>query len=447
MNAGGDTTSLTDVLDAAASIVVRETAAPDAKQDGAKHDGLAHDLLVRLDYLDGDRQAAPHRAALLRAGARFRRLFSMRAADAPGLVALGAEVAPWWVVDAPVGSVCGVGLSFRQAFESCIGEGVEYLSQFAAPHDAVHSMPAQEALAEATVSLRALWERLAACRRDPAAPLTDWALAADLADGTPAWLPADLCFRRPADVCTIAPPWPLSTGCGAGADPLDATLHGLLELIERDAVALWLRGGLRARQLAPGPGAALLGRLRGEVSTRRTWLLDITTDTGVPAVAAVACNDDGFGLCRGYACRPTLAAAADAALMELVQMELAHRLSATKHAKRGVEALNEIDRQHISRYTKVDVAATPSLHPLAPPSPSRDLLSYNKIATLAELRRRLEIVGLGVYALNLTKPDLGISVTRSFAPGLEMSLAASPGPRLLAAAERSGADPSEVVLI
>jgi hypothetical protein len=49
--------------------------------------------------------------------------------------------------------------------------------------------------------------------------------------------------------------------------------------------------------------------------------------------------------------------------------------------------------------------------------------------------------------LNLTKPDLGISVTRSFAPGLEMSLAAPPGPRLLAAAERSGADPSEVVLI
>jgi ribosomal protein S12 methylthiotransferase accessory factor len=439
MNARADAMPVADLLGLAASVLTGEAA----------DDGPSHDLLVRLGYLDGDQRSAPHRAALLRAGARFRRLFSIRSEDAPGLVALGAEVDAGClgVADAPLGSVSGTGLTFRQAFESCVGEGVEYLSQFATGDDVLHSLTGDEALAGATPAMRALWERLQPYRRELEAGQIDWAPAANLADGTLVWLPADLCFRRPAGVRMMVPPWPLSTGCGAGVDALDATLHGLLELIERDAVALWLRGGLRGRQVGPGPGAAMLGRLRGNVISRHTWLLDLTSDVGVPVVAAVACNDDGFGLCRGYACRPTLAAAADAALMELAQMEIGYRLSATKRDIQGEAGLNDTDRQHISRYTGVNVAATPALTALVPPSPSRDLISYDRIAILADLRKRLEAVGLEAYALNLTKPDLGISVTRSFAPGLEMGLESPPGRRLLAAAERSGADPSASVRI
>jgi ribosomal protein S12 methylthiotransferase accessory factor len=438
MSAQADPLPLLELLETAASILTGGTPAR----------GPSHDLLVRLDYLDGDRDSALHRAALLRAGARFRRLFSIRSEDAPGLVALGAEVDATFlgVPDPPLGSVSGTGLSFRQAFESCVGEGVEYLSQFAAADDPLRSLTTAGVLADATPSLRALWDRLLPYRCDPDAAQTDWTPAANLADGTPAWLPADLCLRRPATVRAIEPPWPLSTGCGAGADPLDATLHGLLELIERDAVALWLRGGLRPRHLPLGPGAALLGRLRGAVKARRTWLLDITSDIGVPVVAAVACNDDGFGLCRGTACRPTLAAAADAALMELAQMELAYRLSATKRAVRGETVLNDTDRQHIHRYTAVDAAATPALHPKVPPSPSHDLLSYDRITILADLRKRLEAVGLEVYALNLTRPALAISVVRTIAPGLEMGLTSPPGPRLRAAAGRSGTDPAMPIL-
>ena len=207
------------------------------------------DLLRRLDYLDNAPDAAPHRVALLRAAAGFQRLFSIRSQDAPGLVALGAEVDAGCigVPDAPTGGVSGTGISLRQAFESCVGEGVEFISQFATVDDTVVSLTEQEALADAAPDLRALWDRLRPCRRDPAAERMDWTQAANLADGTPSWLPADLCLRRPLQARTLDAPWPLSTGCGAGADPLDATVHGLLELIERDAVALWLRGGVRPR--------------------------------------------------------------------------------------------------------------------------------------------------------------------------------------------------------
>lgn len=435
-----ETQPLADLLGTAATTLTGETAT----------EGPSRDLLDRLGYLDGAADAAPHRAALLRAAAGFQRIFSLRAEDAPGLVALGAEVDAGClgVRDAPTGGVSGTGLSFRAAFESCVGEGVEYIAQFVTPDDRLMSLTAEDALGEATQALRALWERLRPYRRDPDKSRSGWALAANLADGSPVRLPADLCFRRPAELRDINPPWPLSTGCGAGTDPLHATLHGLLELIERDALALWLRGGMRAHAVPPGPGAVLLGRLRGEAAVgRRTWLLDITSDIGVPVVVAAACNDDGFGLCRGVACRPTLAAAADAALMELAQMELGYRLSATKRAMRGETALNETDRQHLHRYMRIDVAATAALHPLAPPRPSCDLLSCDSITVLAGVRKRLEAAGVEVYAMNLTRPALGIAVTRTIAPGLEIGLAAPPGPRLCYAAERSGVDPARAIVL
>jgi hypothetical protein len=68
--------------------------------------------------------------------------------------------------------------------------------------------------------------------------------------------------------------------------------------------------------------------------------------------------------------------------------------------------------------------------------------SDDRIAVLSDVRKRLEAVGAEGYAANLTRSQLAIAVTRTIAPGLEMSLAAPPGPRLLAAAERNGVDPA-----
>jgi ribosomal protein S12 methylthiotransferase accessory factor len=428
MGARVETAQSAELLRTAAAILTGEAAA----------EGAAFDLLVRLEYLEDQAIGGPHRVALLRAAVQFRRIFSLPSEDAPGLFALGAEVDAGClgVVGAPVGGVSGIGLSFRQAFEACVGEGVEYISQFATPDDRLVSLTAADALADAASSLRALWVRLEPYRRVADGVRTDWAVAADLADGRPVLLPADLCLRRPAAVRVIEPPWPLSIGCGAGTDALGATLHGVLELVERDAVALWLRGGVRPRVVPPGVGAGLLERMRGEAAGgaaagRRTWLLDVTSDVGVPVVVAAACNADGFGLCRGSACRPTLAAAAAAALMELAQMEIGYRLSVAKRAVRGEAALNDGDREHIDRFMQIDVAATEALHPLAPPRPSCDLLPVDRISVLAAVRAKLEAVGVEVYAMNLTRQSLGIAVTRMLAPALETGLASPPGPRLV----------------
>jgi ribosomal protein S12 methylthiotransferase accessory factor len=414
----------------------------------AAPDGATGDLLARLDYLDGAAELAPHRARLLRAASGFRRIFTLDEAGAPGLVAVGAELDPAGigVPDAPLASVSGAGLSFRDAFEACVGEGVEHLSRYASEAHPIEQLSAQDALDGAPPPLLDLWERLQSCRRDPAAPRVAWTIAADLANGHPVRLPTDICLRRPPPQRDLDPPWPLSSGCAAAPDHLRATLSALFELAERDAVALWWRGGRRARLAPPGAGAAFLERLRAGATSRQTWFLDITDDAGIPAVVAASCNEDGFGLCCGSAARATLAGAADAAAREMAQMELAHTISATKRAVRGEAALNALDHQHLRRYATVQVRETTALHPLAPPSPPPDLPVDDPRATLAALRERLSAIGAFPAAIDLTHPAFRIPVVRVVCPGLQEAGVGSPaGPRLLHAARLSGADPNAVM--
>lgn len=421
-------------------------AAADALMGEASATGPAASLLQQLGYRDSTAENRLHRAALLRAAAGFRRIFQLEGADAPGLVAIGAEVDPALIgaEGISVAGVSGIGLSFRQAFESCVGEGVEYLSQCASPADPIALAPENEALAGAHPALAELWARLQPYRRRPENPLTAWARAESLVDGGVVSLPADLCYRRPEAARDITPPWPLSIGCGAGTDATAATAHGLLELVERDAVALWWRGGRRPRLLPADIAevSELIIRLRGEAIGRRTWLLDVTTDLRVPVVVAASCNDDGLGLACGHAARGTLAAAARAAVLEMTQMELAQRIAAAKRESLGEAALNEADRQHIHRFTRIDVARTPALHPTAPPAPPCDLTAGDGATLVAQLLGRLQAAGLVPYVLDITRPTLGIPVRRTLCPGLEAGMSAPPGPRLRAVAAEHGIDPA-----
>jgi ribosomal protein S12 methylthiotransferase accessory factor len=408
-------------------------------------DAAAQSLLLQLDYHGDQPELARHRSALLRAASRFRRIFALRAPDAPTLAVLGAEVDPaeFGLEDGPVGHVAGTGLNFRQAFEACVGEGVEYASQFATGDDPIALVTEDEALAGASTALRELWERLVPHRRRDRRHPTAWINAASLADGEPVRVPADLCFRRAVDVRDLDPPWPLSTGMGAGIDPLDAALHGLLELVERDAVALWWRGGRPARIVSDASGTAIIEHLRAGLTHRCSWLLDITSDVGVPVVVAASCNDDGFGLCCGFAARMTRARAADAAVREMAQMELAYHLSDMKRRTRGDASLSELDRQHIDRFTRIDVTKTRALSPVPPPGSTAGLPDADsKQVALGLIRQRLEGLGLSPCVVNQTRAEIGVPVVRALCPGLEAGMTSPPGPRLRATASESGLDPT-----
>jgi ribosomal protein S12 methylthiotransferase accessory factor len=401
--------------------------------DSPKHpgDSDARLLLQALGYATATALPAAdaetlHRALLLKAASRFARVFELAAPDAPGLVSFGAEFDPSLAdplhAGHPMVGVSGVGLSLQDAFQGCIGEGIEYLSQLQTGDDMLELDPGDPA-AEFGPQAREFLAAFSAHRLHPDAKLSRHR-ATRLTDGREVLLPADLCLRRPLDRQEVKPPFPLSAGSAAGRSWDAAALHGLLELIERDAASLWWQGGKRGQSIPPQDEAniaaeALLLQLRQGILARRSWLLDITTDIGVPCVAAVSCMADGFGFAFGLAARPTLKVAARAAVLEMCQGELAHLVVEAKLRERGEAALNVRDRIHRRRATMLNADRCLLLQP--GPERSRHLAigTTDPGAVLRLIVDRLAQLGIEAFGLDLTRPHLAVPAARVIAPGLQ----------------------------
>ena len=381
-----------------------------------------------------------HRARLLMAAGGFPRLFELDSDTAPGLVFFGAELA----TPIPL-SASGVGLTFRAGFEGCVGEGIELSSQFP-------EINAKMTLDAAPDGAR--WDPSHFHPGLAADTPTDWLPADRLIDGSTVLVPTDMVVRRGAQRKFLAP-HPLSIGCAAGRSRAAATLHGLLELIERDAAALWWRGGRRGRLLAldsaaMGHASRVLAAIRQDSRRRRSWLLDITSDLGVPCVAAVSVEPDGFGFACGVAARMTLWAASQAAIQEMCQMELAQAVVAAKRQERGEAGLNPLDIAHVRRAREVDAARCVLLHPLPPVQPapdsepvvgwdaSPDSQAEDPARSVHALVQRLESRGIAAAMVDLTRPEFGVPVVRVLCPGLEKEPSTQIGPRLHAAIAATG---------
>jgi ribosomal protein S12 methylthiotransferase accessory factor len=368
-----------------------------------------------------------HRACLLRAASRFARVFELVAPDAPGLISFGAEFDPALAdplqAGGPIVGVSGVGLSLQEAFQGCIGEGIEYLSQLQTASDALESSEGGDPAAAVGPSTRDFIAAFADHRLNRDVDLS-WHRATRLSDGREVLLPADLCLRRPQGLQQVKPPFPLGTGSAAGRSWDAAALHGLLELIERDAASLWWHGGNPAKAIPPGDEAAImaetvLAQLRQGASARRSWLLDITTDIGVPCVAAASCMADGFGLACGLAARSTRNAAARAAVMEMCQGELAHAVVETKLRELGEAALNARDREHRRRATMLNADRCPLLQP--GPEGARHLAigTTDPGIVLRLIVDRLAQLGSEAFGLDLTRPQFAVPAARIMVPGLQ----------------------------
>jgi ribosomal protein S12 methylthiotransferase accessory factor len=407
-----------------------------ASDPGVTETGTAEVSLLRyLGYNDGNTALAGSRVRLLRAAARLRRLFLLPVPDAPGLTFFGGEADPAILGERykgrPIGKLAGSGLTPQRAFESCVGEGIEYLSQFIQDNDAIETGPLS-AYGETpdTDVRRFVTEVLAASSVDADHPIA-WVAARGLSAGDKVRFPLDLCYRRPASDQDFTPPLKLSSGCAAGTSVEAATLRALLELIERDAVALWWRGGRRGRSISPTTEAAaaaaqLLAQTRPSSTQRKTWLLDITTDVEIPAVAAVSARSDQLGFAFGFGARLSLAEAARAAIFELYQVELGQHVIAAKRVESGDAALTENDRRQLRRGTLFDSRDCKLLHP---ETAAADAPSVS-VSNLQQALERLQSRGVAVYRIDLTRPKFGVPVVRVLAPALQLEPCQVIGPRL-----------------
>ena len=396
-------------------------------------------MLRALDYAVPEPEARGsretlNRARLLTAASRFARVFELAAPDAPGLVSFGAQFDPVLAdplhAGSPMVGVSGVGVSLQEAFQGCIGEGIEYLSQLQSGSDALLKIAADRAAGldtHATVhnpqALELITELMKRCTR-----LDDgmtWHRATRVSDGSEVLLPADICLRRPLSQRDFPPPFPMSIGSAAGPTMEAAALHGLLELVERDAASLWWQGGQFGRPIPPQHEASvmaegLLAQLRQQApGRRRSWLLDITTDIGVPCVAALSCRPDGSGFAFGLSARPHLVAAARAAITEMCQVELADVIVATKLRERGEAALNSQDRTHLRR-AAIDAGRCALLHPVDGTGVFLAIHTTNAGVIFELIARRLRELGIEIYRIDLTRQHFAVPVVRVIAPGLQL---------------------------
>lgn len=355
-------------------------------------------------------------ALALAFASRFERVFSVSMPDAPRVALVGATVDPGrFGLGAATHDVSGKSPDAGEAFLGCVGEAVEYLSMQTWGDEAVEIVPREH-----------LDERLAEPFRDAGVRCLP---ATALATGAAGWMPADLCLRprNGGD-----PRWTRS-GFGAGPTFRDAATAAVLELVERDAVALWWISGRPARAVSSEmvleamtglPEGALSGR------DRLTTLVDITTDVGIPVVLSFSIDPDHSGFACGAAARPTLPGAAAAAFLEMAQMEFALRLAREGLRSRGEEALNEVERRHLRR-AGIAVGEAPAM-----PRP----LGLPASAGRPDDRPLAERLGVDCWLVDLTRGEIGIPCVRAVAPDLQTYPVATETRRL-----RAGGTASSVV--
>ncbi|MFO7482505.1 TOMM precursor leader peptide-binding protein [Oceanibaculum nanhaiense] len=155
----------------------------------------------------------------------------------------------------------------------------------------------------------------------------EWSPAWSLTQDAPRWLPTRFCYfdyaaREVSEdhAFCIAD----SNGCASGGTREEAILQGLLEVIERDAIAIWWYNRLHNRPAArlEGVDSAFLQAM--EDYARRDGLrvevLDLTTDLGIPVMGAIASQaQDGSRISIGFGAHLDPAIAATRALTELNQ--------------------------------------------------------------------------------------------------------------------------------
>ncbi len=215
-----------------------------------------------------------------------------------------------------------------------------------------------------------------------------------------------------------------SNGNAAGNTLEEAILQGFLELVERDGVALWWYN--RARR--PGVDLASFAdpyfqRVEAfyHAIHRDVWVLDLTTDLGIPTFVAVSRRTDGPAedILFGFGAHFDPRIGITRALTELNQL---------------LPAVGQTDEQGQTRYLFTDPfalgwlkQATIAEHPYLTPdarAPLRQAEAYppHQRADLRDDARACitlaENHGLETLVLDQTRPDVGLNVVKVIVPGL-----------------------------
>ncbi|WP_392531795.1 TOMM precursor leader peptide-binding protein [Nostoc sp. C117] len=209
-----------------------------------------------------------------------------------------------------------------------------------------------------------------------------------------------------------------SNGNAAGGTLEDAILQGFFELVERDSVGLWWYNRLSrpSVDLASFNDSYLLELQDWYSSQQRDlWVLDLTTDLGIPAFAALSRNRSGSEerIITGYGAHfdPKIAILRAVTEMNQIGFNVDHR----DYSTASDPALHHW-------FTQATLANQPYLAPSqTPPKQYADYPQHwsndiqQDVLTCVEVVRRAE---LEMLVLNQTRPDIDLPVVKVIVPGL-----------------------------
>ena len=210
--------------------------------------------------------------------------------------------------------------------------------------------------------------------------------------------------------------YPDSNGCAAGNTHLEAILQGTLELIERDAAAIWWYNRCeRPHMDIESIGNTYINEVRDYYSelNRAFHILDITTDLETPCFVAVSYNQKTqTEILYAFGCHVDPNIAIERCVIELNQLL---PVAMTQRSSNSDQTL----------YTWMDtqsIEAHPHLNANQPTALNFKTAYPDKIEFLEQaiqtLTGRLAEQSIELIAFDLTQRDTQLPVVRMLAPGL-----------------------------
>lgn len=212
-----------------------------------------------------------------------------------------------------------------------------------------------------------------------------------------------------------------SNGNAGGNHLEEAVLQGFLELVERDAVALWWYNRLKKPGVVVESfDAPYLLDLQTHYKTlgRKAWALDITSDLGIPAFVALSRVNCGAQehILMGLGCHLDARIALQRAFAEMNQMlGLAHNSGTGELSIHDPETLAWLTQATLDNqpYLAADERLAAKRRTDYVQRHSGDLLEDIKLC-----QRIVEQKGMEMLVLNQTRADVKMPVVKVIVPGL-----------------------------
>ncbi len=249
-----------------------------------------------------------------------------------------------------------------------------------------------------------------------------WAEGRDLIADCTLWAPYELITTDYTEQCTELQFHGTSNGLASGNTLLEALLHGLYEVIERDSNALFHRMSEPAQDARAvnldsitGPCVTLIDAFRRAGVLVRVW--NQTSDIGLPVFRCMSAPGDSSDIVEpdsGYGCHSDRDIALSRALTEVAQSRLT----------RIAGARDDIDPATFSERAKL-AARENAIRCMS--ETARQNFELVPTRTTDRLQDDLDhilscLIAVGcnqVFCLDMTRPEFAIPVVRVIVPGLE----------------------------